>query len=56
MQRERLTGVRGHSFKIVARITINNEEKNLLSQYRLQNTILTEGDPLGDLKTAAWYT
>jgi hypothetical protein len=56
MQRGRLTGVRGYSFSIVARLIVDDEQEKLLTRYQLRDTILTEGDRQRDLKRAAWYT
>jgi hypothetical protein len=56
MQRSRLTGVRGYSFSIVARLLVSEDQQRLLSRYNLHNTILMEGDHIRDMKKAAWYT
>jgi hypothetical protein len=48
-------GLRGYNFRLWACFDLNFQEKELVDRYGVKNRILSEGDPLRDLKHAAWW-
>ena len=44
-----------YRFELQARFDLTNDERQLVSKYSVENRILSEGDPLRDLKRAAWW-
>ena len=54
-QRRQKKTLRGfYRFRLWARFDLAHEEQELVRKYRVEDTILSEGDPLRDLKRASW--
>ncbi len=54
-QRRQKKTLRGfYRFRLWARFDLAHEEQELVRKYRVEDTILSEGDPPRDLKRAAW--
>jgi hypothetical protein len=57
MKRQRLEGgITWNTFKINARMTIDEDESSLIRKYSLRNVVLTPGNTPRDLRKAAWIS
>ena len=45
----------GYRFELVASFDLTNHEKDLVRKYNVDATVMSEGDPVRDLKRAAWW-
>lgn len=53
MRRSRLEKALWHTFKINARMVVNDEETGLVDKYKLRNVTVTPGDVARDMKKSA---